>query len=113
LLVSSDPPVSCSFRSSRVLFLLAAAEEIIRSFWWTVSFLSELAHEKKKVTKPTTRCNTHNTGRGRHTRGDNMFTVMVTMCGAAPCLLETRDKNFGSIYGNDDEMAGGPGTRCR
>ena len=30
LLVSSDAPVSCSFRSSRVLFLLAAAEEIIK-----------------------------------------------------------------------------------
>ena len=55
--------------------------------------------------------------------GSNSFkTVMVfsalsrqarTMCGAAPCLLETKDRNFGAIYGNDDEMAGGPRSRCR
>jgi hypothetical protein len=57
---------------------------------------------------------------GLATRSFN--TVMVfsalsrqarTMCGAAPCLLEAKDKNFGAIYGNDDEMAGGPRSRCR
>ena len=42
-----------------------------------------------------------------------LFTTLQTMCGAAPCLLEARDKGFANIYGSDDEMAGGPRTHCR
>ena len=43
-----------------------------------------------------------------------LFTVLSSaMCGAAPCLLTAKDKNFGAIYGNDDEMAGGPRSNCR
>ena len=42
-----------------------------------------------------------------------LFTTLQTMCGAAPCLLEARDKGFADIYGSNDEMAGGPHTQCR
>jgi hypothetical protein len=42
-----------------------------------------------------------------------LFTTLQTMCGAAPCLLEARDKGFADIYGSNDEMAGGPRTHCR
>jgi hypothetical protein len=63
--------------------------------------LNSLTEKKKNIHEPGIRA------------AKGLFTTLQTMCGAAPCLLEARDKGFADIYGSNDEMAGGPRTHCR